>query len=243
MKKYDFDKRNKIKIDRMSKDKKLRKKSEEWFLKSYKYEYSYHFKWLDRPIIQYPQDILALQEIIWDVKPDLIIETGVAHGGSLIFSASMLELLGKGKVLGIDIKIHQHNRKEIEKHKLFKRIKILEGSSVDDDIIKQVNKIAKNKRKILVILDSNHTHEHVMNELEIYSKLVSKNSYLIVFDTVIGNMGDKFFIDRPWNNKKNPKSAVKKFLQTNKRFKIDKEVENKLLITAAPDGYLKCIKK
>ena len=242
MKNIKFEKQNKKKIQLMSKDNELAKVSAKWFIKGYKYEYSYHFKWLGRPIIQYPQDIIALQEIIWQVKPDLIIETGIAHGGSLIFSASILELIGKGKVLGIDIKIHKHNKTEIEKHGLFKRIQMLEGSSIDEKVLKRVKQIAKNKKKILVILDSNHTHEHVLKELELFSPFVKKGSYLIVFDTVIDDMPKKLLVNRPWGKNNNPKSAVKEFLKTNKKFKIDKEIEKKLLVTVAPNGYLKCIK-
>jgi len=242
MKNIDFVKQNKKNINLMSKDKELAKISKNWFEKGYKYQYSYHFEWLGRPIIQYPQDILALQEIIWSVKPDLIIETGIAHGGSLIFSASMLELLGKGTVLGIDIDIRKQNKIEIKKHKMSKRIKMLEGSSIDEKIIQKTKSIVKNKKKILVILDSNHTHEHVLKELEIFSSFVSKGSYLIVFDTIIDDMPKKLLLNRPWKNNNNPKSAVREFLKTNKQFEIDIEIEKKLLVTAAPCGYLKRIK-
>jgi cephalosporin hydroxylase len=184
-----------------------------------------------------------MQEIIWQVKPDLIIETGIAHGGSLIFYASMLELLGNnGQVLGIDIDIREHNRVEIEKHSMFKRITMIEGSSVDKDIAKQVYNFARDKKEILVVLDSMHTHDHVLRELELYSPLVTKDSYLVVFDTVIEDMPEDFFPDRPWGKGNNPKTAVWEFLKTNNRFIVDKEIENKLLITVAPDGYLKCTK-
>lgn len=243
MKSEKFEKHNKNKIRTMMKNQDLQKISKKWFLKTYKYEYSYHFKWLGRPIIQYPQDIIALQEIIWKIKPDLIIETGIARGGSLIFSASMLELIGKGSVIGVDIKIHSYNKKEIEKHVLFKRIKIFEGSSVDENIIKKITKIVKNKKKVIVILDSNHTHEHVLKELELYSKFVSNNSYLVVFDTVIDDLPNNIFNNRPWSKTSNPKSAIREFLKTNNKFVVDKEIDGKLLITAAPEGYLKRIKK
>ena len=205
-------------------------------------KYSYNFTWLGRPIIQYPQDIIATQEIIWQVKPDLIIETGIAHGGSLIFHASMLELLGgDGQVLGIDIDIREHNRVEIEKHPMYKRINMIQGSSIDEDIAKQVHDFAKDKKRILVLLDSMHTHDHVLKELQLYSPLVTKGSYLVVFDTIIEDLPDDFFDDRPWDKGNNPKTAVWEFLKTNDRFEIDKEMENKLLITIAPDGYLKCM--
>ena len=206
-------------------------------------KYSYNFSWMGRPIIQYPQDILAMQEIIWRVKPDLIIETGIAHGGSLIFYASMLELLGgEEQVLGIDIDIREHNRREIEKHSMFKRIKMLQGSSVDTDIVKKVSDFTKGKKCVLIVLDSNHTHDHVLKELENYSPLVTKGSYLVVFDSIIEDLPKKFYPDRPWDKGNNPKTAVVEFLKHNDRFVIDKDIEQKLLITVAPGGYLKCVK-
>jgi len=226
----------------MSKDLEFKKQSQEWFKTSLKYEYSYHFTWLGRPIIQYPQDILAVQEIIWKIKPDLIIETGIAHGGSLILSASILELIGKGEVLGIDIDIRKHNKQEIEKHSMFKRITMIEGSSIDRNVIKKVQRFAKEKKRIMVILDSNHTHSHVLKELKTYSPLVSKGSYLIVFDTIIENMPQEYTKNRPWGINNNPKTAVNEFLKTNNRFKIDKKIEEELLFTVAPCGYLKCVK-
>ncbi len=238
-----FEARNKENIGKMGQDERLRESGLNLIVDSLDYEYSYHFKWLGRPIIQYPQDIVAIQEIIWSVKPDLIIETGIAHGGSLIFNASMLELLGgNGQVLGIDIDIREHNRLEIEKHPMFKRITMIEGSSIDDAVVEQVYNFAKGKERILVILDSNHTHKHVLREMELYSPLVKKGSYLVVFDTVVEDMPDELCQDRPWGKGNNPKTAVWEFLKTNDRFEIDKEIENKLLITVAPDGYLKCVK-
>ena len=206
-------------------------------------KYSYNFSWMGRPIIQYPQDILAMQEIIWKVNPDLIIETGIAHGGSLIFYASMLELLGgEGQVLGIDIDIREHNRGEIEKHPMFKRIKMIQGSSVDTGIVKKASDFAKGKKCVLVVLDSNHTHAHVLKELENYSPLVTKGSYLVVFDTIVEDLPRKFYPDRPWDKGNNPKTAVFEFLKHNDRFVIDKDIEQKLLITVAPSGYLQCVK-
>lgn len=205
-------------------------------------KYSYNFSWMGRPIIQYPQDILAMQEIIWNIKPDVIIETGIAHGGSLIFYASMLELLGEnGLVIGIDIDIRKHNRAEIEKHPMFKRIKMIEGSSIDESIIEKLRKITEGK-KVLVCLDSNHTHEHVLRELELYAPLVSVGSYCVVFDTIVEDMPTGSYPDRPWDKGNNPKTAVYEFLKKNDHFEIDKNIENKLLITVAPDGYLRRVK-
>jgi cephalosporin hydroxylase len=230
-------------IQAMQDDSEVKDLREQIISKIAQYKYSYNFSWLGIPIIQLPQDIVAMQEIIWQVKPQLIIETGIAHGGSLIFYASMMELLGEdGMVLGIDIDIRAHNRVEIEKHPMIKRIKMIEGSSIDKDIISQVHQFAKGKAPILVVLDSMHTHSHVMEELKAYSPLVTRDSYLVVFDTVIEDMSDDLFPDRPWEKGDNPKTAVWEFLKGNDRFEIDKDIDGKLLITVAPDGYLKCVK-
>jgi len=214
-----------------------------FFQESITAKYSYNFTWMGRPIIQYPQDMIAMQEIIWRVKPDLIIETGIAHGGSLIFYASMLELLGgDGQVLGIDIDIRKHNRDEIENHPMYKRITMIEGSSIEKGIVQHVHEFAKGKNKVLVCLDSMHTHNHVLKELKIYSPLITKDGYLVVFDTIVEDMPGDIFTDRPWGRGNNPKTAVWEFMKTNDRFVVDKEIENKLLITVAPNGYLRCIK-
>ena len=239
----DFEQENIKKIKKMWKDDNFKNLSKKWFLDSFQHEYSYHFKWLGRPIIQYPQDIIAIQELIWKIKPDLIIETGIAHGGSLILSASILELIGKGQVVGVDVEIKKHNRKSIENHTLGKRIHMIEGSSISKSIRNKVYEFAKGKKRILVILDSNHTHKHVLNELKLYSPLVTKGSYLIVMDTIIECMPKSFFKNRPWGIGNNPMSAVKEFLKKDKRFKVDDIIEKKLVITVAPNGYLKCIKK
>ncbi len=221
----------------------LRKAAKEFNIQSNCNQYSYNFSWLGRPIIQYPQDMIAMQEIIWKLKPDLIIETGIAHGGSLVYYASMLELIGKGEVLGIDIDIREHNRKEIEKHPMFKRIKMLEGSAISSDILTQVKKLVSARKTILVSLDSNHTHEHVLHELELYSPLVSLNSYIVVFDTIIEDLPNGYFSQkRPWGIGNNPKTAVHEFLKYNDRFEIDSSIDNKLLISVAPEGYLKRIR-
>jgi len=230
-------------IKRLAEDHDVQSLSRIWIRETARYKYSYNFSWLGRPIMQLPPDIVAMQEIIWRVKPDLIIETGIAHGGSLVFYASMLDLLhGDGQVLGIDIDIREHNRVEIEKHPMFGRITIVQGSSTDEDIVRQVYGFARNKKQVLVALDSSHTHNHVLKELQLYSPFVTKGSYLVVFDTLIEDMPEDFFPDRPWGKGNNPKTAVWEFLKTNKRFEIDREIENKLLITVAPDGYLRCIK-
>jgi cephalosporin hydroxylase len=239
------DPKDPVSISRMAADVDLAALAHRLFVKSCEYRYSYNFTWLGRPIIQFPQDIIAMQEIIWSVKPDLIVETGIAHGGSLIFYASMQELIGgNGRVLGIDIDIREHNRVEIEKHPLAKRISMIQGSSTDEEVVQQVRNFAEGKRskRVLVVLDSNHTHDHVLRELKLYSSLVKQGSYVVVFDTIIEDMPTDFFPDRPWGKGNNPKTAVWEFLKTDDRFLIDKDIENKLLITVAPDGYLRCVK-
>ena len=241
-----FENHNKKIIKQMNKDVGFLNLSKKWLLQSLKHQYSYHFRWLGIPIIQYPQDIIATQEIIWNVKPDLIIETGIARGGSLIFSASILQMIGKGSVLGIDIDIRKHNKIAIKKHPLSKRITMIEGSSIDEKVVNKVKTIAKTKKRVMVFLDSNHTYEHVLKELELYSSLVKKGSYIIVFDTIIddipNNWWGKHISTRPWNKKNNPKSAVKDFVLKNNRFKIDHTIDNKILLTVAPSGFLKCTK-
>ncbi len=237
----------------------LRQLTRSWMNMANSGKYSYHFSWLGRPIIQYPQDIIAMQEVIWEVKPDLIIETGIAHGGSLVFSASMLELNAAcggppdAEVLGIDIDIRTHNREAILAHPMVKRISMIQGSSIAPEVIEQVKDRAADKKRILVCLDSNHTHNHVLAELESYAPLTSAGSYCVVFDTIIEDMPSDSFPDRPWNKGNNPKTAVWAYLRRIKdegrtafdglplKLEIDKSIENKLLISTAPDGYLKRI--
>jgi cephalosporin hydroxylase len=238
-----FEQEKRENIRRLGRDEQLRHASTTWIRDASRYQYSYHFTWLGRPIIQFPQDIVAMQEIVWRVRPDLIIETGIAHGGSLIFYASILELVGgEGRVLGIDVDIRAHNRVEIERHPMCKRISMVQGSSIEPAIIEQVRQMAMNFKRILVVLDSNHLHSHVLEELNLYSPFVRKDSYLVVFDTVVEDMPENFFPDRPWCKGNNPKSAVREFLKTNDRFIVDGEIEDKLLITVAPGGYLRCVK-
>ncbi|MFL6209379.1 MAG: cephalosporin hydroxylase family protein [Pyrinomonadaceae bacterium] len=230
-------------IRRLGASASLVRASHEWIRDVSRLKYSYNFTWLGRPIIQFPQDIVAMQEIIWRVRPDLIIETGVARGGSLIFYASLLELIGgTGQVLGIDIDLRAHNRAEIEAHPLNHRIKLLQGSSIDEQLAAEVRALARGRARVLVILDSNHTHAHVARELQLYAPLVTKDSYLVVFDTIVEDMPDGYFADRPWGKGDNPKTAVWEFLKTTDRFVIDEEYNSKLLITVAPDGYLRCVK-
>lgn len=239
-----FENEVKSRIEAIGKNADLKARAHQFLEASLAPQYSYNFSWLGRPIIQYPQDMIAMQELIWEIKPDLIIETGIAHGGSLIFSASMLELVAsctgiQGEVVGIDIDIRPHNRKAIEEHPMFKRISMIQGSSIAPEIVAQVVEKAKGKQRVLVCLDSNHTHDHVVEELKAYAPLTSVGSYCVVFDTVVEDVPKELAGDRPWGPGNNPKTAVREFLKTHPEFEINKAIDFKLLISVAPDGYLK----
>ena len=209
-----------------------------WLREITPHKYAYNFKWMGRPIIQLPQDMMAMQEILWDVKPDLVIEVGIAHGGSILYYASILELLGHGEVIGIDVDIRAHNRAAIEAHPMSKRVHLIEGSSIAQEVIDKVRGLAQGKR-VVVVLDSNHTHDHVLAELRAYAPLVCVGGYCVVMDTLIEDMPDRFFGDRPWGHGNNPKTAVHQFLSSHPGFEIDKDIDHKLLISVAPDGYLR----
>lgn len=252
-----FDLERRLRIGQFAQDGVLNSLAHDWVFESMKRKYLYNFDWLGRPIIQYPQDMVAIQEIIWQVRPTLIIETGIAHGGSLILSASMLALLdyceavesglaiypseSKRKVVGIDIEIREHNRSAIERHPMSSKIEMIEGSSTDQRIINQVAKLAKDHSSVLVLLDSNHTHDHVFCELEAYANLVSVGSYCVVFDTFVEDMPTGYFADRPWDKGNSPRTAVDQFLKLNAEFEVDESIQNKLLITVAPGGFVKRI--
>lgn len=254
----DFQKEVAERVSVIPGDKQLCETAVAFMLASTGPKYSYNFSWQGRPIIQYPQDMIAMQELIWQIKPDLIIETGIAHGGSLVFSASMLALLdmcdaietgstldpknSQRKVLGIDIDIRAHNRAAIEAHPMASRIQMIQGSSIAPEIIEQVKQVASGYKRILVCLDSNHTHEHVLAELQAYAPLTSVDSYCVVFDTIVEDLPAEMFPDRPWGPGNNPKTAVWEYLKTHPEFEIDKSIQNKLLITVAPDGYLRRLK-
>lgn len=256
-------------IRKLGEDKDVQALSRIWVREISPHKWAYNFSWFGRPAIQFPNDAWAMQELIWKIKPDLIIETGIAHGGSLIFSASMLALLDMSdaiesgsmldpakssrKVLGIDIDIRAHNKAAIEAHPMAARIQMLQGSSIDPDMVAKVRDIAAGYERVLVCLDSNHTHDHVLGELEAYAPLVTPGSYCAVFDTLVEDMPADLSGDRPWGPGNNPKTAVFAYLKTLSgdgrnaadgaplHFEIDKEIDTKLQITVAPDGFLKRI--
>lgn len=245
-------------IEGLGRDQDLQALSRIWVREVSPHKWAYNFSWLGRPAIQFPNDAWAMQELIWAIRPDLIIETGIAHGGSLVFSASMLALLdmadaieagthldprtSKRKVLGLDIDIRAHNRAAIEAHPMAGRIQMIQGSSIDPEVVSQVRDIAAGYRTVLVCLDSNHTHEHVLAELEAYAPLTSVGSYCVVFDTLVEDMPARFFPDRPWGPGNNPKTAVWAYLKDHPEFENDTAIPDKLLITVAPDGFLKRVR-
>jgi len=251
----DFDDEVRERIAGYGSNEKLRVSASAFMHASTGPKYSYNFSALGRPIIQYPQDMVAMQELIWRVRPDLVVETGIAHGGSLILNASMLALLDycdaleagemldprqpKRRVLGVDIDIRAHNRQAIEAHPLSNRIDMIQGSSIDPAIIAEVRQRAARFSRILVSLDSNHTHDHVLAELEAYAPLTSVGSYCVVFDTIIEDLPEDSFPNRPWGRGDNPKTAVWDYLERHPEFEIDREIDNKLLISVAPSGFLR----
>lgn len=228
-------------IDGLLGDRDLQALSRVWVREISPHKYAYNFSWMGRPIIQFPQDMMAMQEIIWATRPDLVIEAGVAHGGSILYYASLLELLGHGEVLGIDIDIRAHNRAAIEAHPMAHRVRLLEGSSVSADTIAAVHAIARDKR-CLVVLDSNHTHAHVLAELRAYAPLVCAGGYCVVMDTIVEDMPDTLFPDRPWGKGDNPRTAVEQYLTETTDFDVDARMDAKLLISVAPSGYLRRVR-
>jgi cephalosporin hydroxylase len=230
-------------IARMAADPEVRATAAKLFDRSCAYRYSYNFSWMGRPIIQYPQDMVAMQEILWRTRPEVLVETGVAHGGSLVYYASLMELAGgPGRVIGVDIEIRPHNRAAIEAHPMAKRIALVEGSSVAPEVVARVRELAAGARGVMVVLDSNHSHAHVLAELRAYAPLVTRGHYLVVFDTVVEDMDPALVQGRPWSRGDNAKTAVHEFMKSDDRFEYDRETEGKLLLTVAPDGYLRRVK-
>jgi cephalosporin hydroxylase len=226
-------------ISQYQEKQKLTSCSDDFLLQSLIHQYSYNFEWMGLPVIQYPQDLIVLQEIIWDCKPDLIIETGIARGGSLVFYASMLaQLGGERKVIGIDVDLRSHNRKRLLHHPMSQWIELIDGSSIDLNVFAEVRKLSSSYKKIMVCLDSNHTEEHVLEELRLYAPLVTNGNYCVVFDTIIEHMPEGFYQDRPWDKGNNPKTAIDIFLKENTHFEIDTRIDDKLLVSAAKGGYL-----
>jgi cephalosporin hydroxylase len=243
-----FDEEVRDRIAANGSDDDLRAAGRTFMRESIRAMYSYNFSWLGRPIIQYPQDIVAMQELVWAVQPDVIVEAGIAHGGSLILSASLLELNAAcggpqdARVVGVDIDIRAHNRAAIEAHPMYRRISMIEGSSLDRTVVTQVEEAVADRERVLVCLDSNHTHDHVLRELEAYAPLTSVGSYCVVFDTVIEELPAEAFPDRPWGPGDNPRTAVREYLASHPEFEVDGSIEDKLLVTAAPGGYLKRVR-
>lgn len=242
----DFEEERRQALADMAKDEKLKQLSLDWMIASDKYKYTYNFTWLGRPIIKYPADIIVQQEIMTEIKPDLVIEIGVAHGGSVLFSASMQKILGieNALTLGVDIEIREHNRREIERSPVSDGIKLIEGGALDGDVIQQVKDIASGYKTVLLILDSNHSHDHVLGELNAYSDLVTNGSYVILPDTFIEFFPKGYFSEnRPWDVGNNPYTACMEFLKhCDAKFEIEHLWSDKALISETPSGYLRRVK-
>lgn len=238
-----FEKEKSDNIRALGGDEQLRELALTFMRETGKYKYTYNFSWMGFPVIQFPQDLMAMSEIIFRTRPELIIETGVAHGGGLIFYASQLEMMGlPGTVVGVEVDLRAHNRQAILSHPLSRRIKLLDGSSTAPEVVAAVSELAAQVTSTLVVLDSNHTHAHVLRELQLYAPLVRPGGYLVVFDTTIEDQPEGFFGGKDWDKHNNPKTAVREFLRGNDRFVVDAEIEDKLLITVAREGYLQCVK-
>jgi cephalosporin hydroxylase len=209
------------------------------------HRYTYLWSWMGVPIIQVPADIVATQEVIWAAKPDVIIETGVARGGSLIFSAAMLTLLGRGKVVGVDIDIRAHNRDTIESHPMAAKITLIEGSSIAAETLAAVRAAIPSGAAVMVCLDSDHSREHVLAELRAYGELVTPGQYLIVSDTLLGRMTPEqtpTARSQVWLPGNEPLAAVDAYLAETDRFEADPVVNGKLIFSSSPGGYLKRVR-
>lgn len=237
-----FEERKRVDASEMAVDEALKRKALEVVIESDRHNWSYQWNWMGVPIIQMPPDVIATQEVIWETQPQVVIETGIARGGSLILHASVMEVIGEGRVIGIDIDIRDHNRQSIESHPLSKRIKMFQGSSVDPDLMWRVKKEIAGAERVMVILDSNHTHQHVLDELRLYSPLVTEGQFLIVADTVVEDLPAQEHRPRPWGPGDNPGTACAAFLEETDRFIRDPFVNDKLLISSSPGGYLRCVK-
>jgi cephalosporin hydroxylase len=227
---------------RLGADKQLFNLSRQLISEAEKYRYTYLWSWLGMPIIQLPADIVALQEVVWSSKPDIIVETGVARGGSLVFFASMLTLIGQGKVIGVDIDIRAHNRDAIESHSLANRIVLIEGSSISAETVNRVKKHIPENAKVMVVLDSDHSRQHVLQELEVYAPLVSEGHYLIVADTILGHFTEEqtpIARSKVWYPGNEPYSALCDFLKNNTDFEPEPEINGKLIVASSPGGYLR----
>jgi cephalosporin hydroxylase len=233
----EFDEFRKNQLAAQNNDSEFQNLSKEWMRQSCDKRYSYQFDWLGIPIIQMPTDIVIFQEIVWKTRPDLIIETGIARGGSINFWASIQNLCDiDGEVIGVDIDIRGHAKDAISKSKFRDQISLIEGDSTAQSVVEQVEKIAAQHKNVMLILDSNHTHEHVLKELEIYTKFVSPGGYILVLDTIIEDLPVPG--DRPWQPGDNPMTAVIEFMKGKEReFSLDSYYEKRSLLTVAPHGY------
>ncbi|MDP2156434.1 MAG: CmcI family methyltransferase [Nitrospirota bacterium] len=224
----------------MAADEALKKDALDVLVRADQYRWIHQTNWMGEPILNLPQDMFALQEIIFRTRPKFIIESGVAWGGSLLFYATLMEVLGGERIIGIDIFIPEDLRERIYAHKkLSERITLINSSSIEESTVSRVKSIIGDSREVMVILDSYHTHEHVLKELRSYSPFVGQGHYIVCGDTVVENIPVQEHRTRPWVPGNNPRTAVREFLKENGRFAVDTAIENKLLFTCNPGGYLR----
>ncbi len=241
--KKEFIRKNEIAYEKMYRNKKLQNKAKEVLIEADKHRWIHQSSWMGEPILNLQQDILAIENIFWNTRPENIIEVGVAWGGSLLFGASLLQLFGGKKAIGIDIFIPPDLRKRLmNKGKISKKISLIQGESTHKSTISKLKKIIGNSKKNLIILDSYHAHQHVLEELELYSQFVGKGNYIIVGDTIVEDIPKQKHRPRPWGPGNSPKSAMKHFLKKNNKFIIDRNFDKKLLFSCHPEGYLRAIK-
>ncbi len=222
-------------------DAELRQKANDFLVHSYKHNYGYQWTWLDLPIIQMPQDIVITQELIWKNRPTVIIETGVAWGGSIVLYASLMQLYGEGRVVGIDLNLHDHVSDQIMSYPFSDRISLIKGSSTDESIVESIRSSITPEDRVMVILDSNHSHQHVLDELRIYAPMVTQGQHMIVSDTIVETIPSHDERPREWGKGNNPATAVWAYLEESDRFEVDEMVDKRLLMGFTPGGYLRCV--
>jgi len=228
--------------EEMHNDRDLRRQALDVLVRADHYRWIHQTNWLGEPTLNLPQDMFALQEIIFNTRPKFILELGVAWGGSLLFYATLMEALGGGRIIGVDIYLPDDLKARLGSHgRLSERLTLIDGSSIEAETLARVKSIVGNCREVMVVLDSYHTHEHVLKELRLYSPLVGKGHYLVCGDTVVEDIPEQAHRSRPWGPGNNPKTALRQFLQENDRFVVDDYVDMKLLLSCSPGGYLKAL--
>lgn len=228
--------------ENMHQDQSLRNKALDVFIEADRHNWIHQTNWLGEPSLQTPEDLITFQEIIFRTRPDFLVEVGVAWAGSLLFYATIMESIGHGQIIGIDIFIPDDLKDRIFSHSISKRIKLIQSSSIEDDSFREISGMIGENKNTMVHLDSDHTEKHVLQELKLYSELVTKGNYLVCGDTIIDFLPEQTHRPREWGKINNPYTALKKFLSSNNRFVVDQSFDMKRLMSNQPGGYLRCIK-